>query len=81
MFFISTLVYVFLPVTFRQLSTIFFRRLPLDGEMVVIPRRHITLIGASRGRAPGGLSGDHRRYVRVDIGPHLDSQKEDDEKA
>ena len=26
-----------------------------------------------RGRALGGPSGDHRRYLRVGIGPHLDS--------
>ena len=26
-----------------------------------------------RGRALGGPSGDHRRYVKVSIGPHLDA--------
>ena len=62
----------FLPVTFRLLSAIFFR-LPLDGDTVVILHRCITLVCAPQSRALGGPPGDHRRYVRVGIGPHLQS--------
>ena len=50
---ISQSVYLFLPVTFRLLSAIFFIWLPLNGDTIVILCR--------------------RRYLRVDIGLHLDS--------
>ena len=41
--------------TFRLLSAIFFRGLPLDGDTVVIKRRRITLVCDPRGRALGWL--------------------------
>ena len=63
--------FTFFAVTFRLLSAIFFRRLPLDGDTVVILHSSITLVCALHGRALGSSSEEHSKYVRVGIGPHV----------
>ena len=65
---------VSLPFSSRDVSIAVSRLLQmLDGDTVVILRRRHSGVCPPRGRALCGPSGDHRRCVRVGIGPHLNS--------